>query len=342
VGSASVALLERWKVWPAVQADAEAIQQVHVSQRGHFGAVRLCASELGVSCLGYVIENRCWTRALSELAQAHDNIQSVRGVTIASISDKADDCVTATLSSGDVLSAKLVLAVDGVNSRVRDLVGIGDTHVDYEQSALLTTVRLAGKHNACAYERFTPDGPLALLPRPNNTMSVVWCADVDTVVTLSKLSDSKLLSALQTHFGYRLGRFTAVGAKAVVPLMRREAASQVGERTVLLGNAARLLHPVAGQGFNLVLRDTAALLDLIGQCGGTRATDPGAAVVLNRFSAIRENDQQRVVQLTDNLARMFRGQNALAGHARGVVLNTLDAVGPLRSQFANTAMGYSG
>jgi len=342
VGNASVSLLERWGVWAVLSDDAEPIQQVHISQRGYFGSVRLRAEELNVGNLGYVVENRAWTAALNQVASDHPNVRDIRGVTIESLQNTSTELVIATLSSGESISAKLLIAVDGVNSRVRDLVGIGNTHTDYEQSALLSTVRLSKAHNACAYERFTSAGPLALLPRPNNTMSVVWCLDAQQAHQFADYSDAKLLSELQEQFGYRLGRFREIGARISVPLLRREAVQQVGVRTVLLGNAARLLHPVAGQGFNLALRDTAALLDLIGQRCGERANDPGRASLLKQFAEIRRSDQQGVVQLTDTLARVFRGRAALPGHARGMVLSVLDTVGPLRSQFAKKAMGFRG
>jgi len=342
IGQATEGLLRRWALWSHVVDHAEPIHQVHVSQRGHFGAVRLRAEELGVPALGHVIENRHWVRALSAMADTHPNIRLQRGVSITALDASAHTEVTITLDSGAAITARLLIAVDGENSRVRDLTGVGDQHIDYEQCALLTTVQISAPHNGCAFERFTATGPLALLPRPNQTMSVVWCLDAKDAQSLRDASAEHCLAQLQHQFGFRLGRFTAMGAKTVLPLYRREALAQVGTRTVLLGNAARLLHPVAGQGFNLALRDVAALLDVIGQQTDSVGSDPGAAAGLHAFAQSRQRDQQGVVRLTDTLARAFRGRARTAGHLRALGLMGLDSIEPARTRFAQTAMGYRG
>jgi len=173
-------------------------------------------------------------------------------------------------------------------------------------------------------------------------MSVVWCLSPEHAKTLSTASDDELIEKLQTQFGYRLGRIVSVGARITCPLIRREAVKQVGERTVLLGNAVRLLHPVAGQGFNLALRDTAVLLDCMGQKTESRFVDPGSHDVLKSFVDARARDQNQVVTLTDTLARTFRGNAKFPGHVRALALAGMDGIGPLRDQFAQRTMGYTG
>jgi len=171
---------------------------LHAPQRGFFGAVRLRAQELDVAALGYVVENRQWVASLMQAVMAHPSIKVKSGAAIESVSVNHDECVTATLNTSETISARLLIASDGVNSRVRDLVGIGDKHVDYEQSALLTTIRTSEPHHGCAFERFTSQGPLALLPRPNNTMSVVWCLDSNHSEPVKALDNNEILNQLQS------------------------------------------------------------------------------------------------------------------------------------------------
>ncbi len=348
IGSSTVGLLQRWGVWQAIEKDAQSIQQVHVSQRGFLGSVRLRADELGVPALGYVIENRQWVSALTDCVTQLPNITVHRGEVVASVSEvssegsEAHEVISVGLESGERLNTRLLIAADGVNSRVRDLVGIGDEHVDYEQCALMSTVQVSEPHGALAVERFTRSGPLAMLPRPGNVMSVVWCLDPADAKTKASQSDEELLASLQSELGFRLGRMNAIGAKTILPLIRREATRQVGTRTVLLGNAVRLLHPVAGQGFNLALRDVAGLLDFMGQKTDQRSIDPGSEEVLHAFQQSRQHDQQQVVSLTDTLAKTFRGDARLPGHFRALGFIGLDNISPLRKRFALRTMGYTG
>ncbi len=342
ISSASVGLLSRWGIWPAIEANAQSIQQVHISQKGYLGSVRLQANDVGVKALGYVIENRQWAAALSTVVGNHEKIRWLRGETVDSVRDDNDGTVAVTLASGQRIDSSLLIAADGVNSRVRDLVGVGDTHYDYKQSALMTTLQLAKPHESMAFERFTAQGPLAFLPRPNNMMSVVWCLPKSDAQHWTGADDSLVVDQLQALFGFKLGRFQSIGPKVVVPLIRREAINQVGTRTVLLGNAARLLHPVAGQGFNLVLRDLTALLDLMGAKTDDAAIDPGSNSLLSEFVATRARDQKEVVFLTDTLAQGFLGEASMPAHLRGLALMGLDSIGPMRKHFAGRMMGYTG
>ena len=171
-------------------------------------------------------------------------------------------------------------------------------------------------------------------------VSFVYCIDPAEQASIKRLSDVDFLAHLQGQFGYRLGRFSAVGARTYVPLIRVEATTQTAKRLILLGNAARLIHPVAGQGYNLALRDCAALLNLLAGPGEARVADPGAAQLLHAFGDSRRNDQQRVVRLSDTLVRAFRGGPRSVSQVRALALMGLDAIAPLRHAFARSAMGY--
>lgn len=321
-------------LWQHVAQDACCINKVNVSHKGFFGATRLNAAELGVPAVGYVVNNAEFTRQQQRNLK-HTSVQYYNDARVLSVESYSDSVVLLT-HSGDRYRARLLIAADGIGSVVRESAGIAVKQVDYEQSAVLGMVRLAGQHNGAAHERFTPSGPLAMLPRPGPYMSFVDCIDPASREAIEKMSRTEYLQRLQTRFGFRLGRFTAVGSRFVTPLMRIEADSQIAHRTILLGNAMRLLHPVGGQGYNLAMRDVAQLVALLNVRDNT---DPGNDARLAQFVSLRTTDQQRVVQFTDLLARGFRGSAALPGHMRSVALLGLDMVSPLRREFASRTMG---
>ncbi len=329
----------RWfevqRLWADVAPDACPIKQVHVSHKGYFGATRLNAKELDAEAVGYVVNNERFNAELhGQLKNSSVHYRS--GVRVSSV-DYEDDRVIVHFDNQSV-KARLLIAADGVSSLVRESAGIDTTHVDYEQSALLGAVELEGQHNNVAYERFTGSGPLALLPRPGPYMSFVDCIEPHERELLAAMSDEQYLRRLQQRFGYRLGRFKAVGPRFATPLVRIEATQQTGARTVLLGSAMRLLHPVGGQGYNLAMRDVAQLSEQLRACVGE---DPGSAGLLDDFVAHRVSDQHQVVQFTDLLARSFRGKASLPGHVRALGLISLDTFPPLRHRFARRTMGIA-
>ena len=384
LSAGSVDWLDAHALWAPLAADASPIRRVHVSHRGRFGATRLTADEQGVDALGHVVENRRVLAAL-EGRLAASGVHRLVGRAVGSIeSGAASTCVhhvplddrgdrdrsggrSGPSGSGDAsdraatLHARLVVGVDGTESAVRRSLGIGVRRHDYRQSAVLGTLRLERDHGHVAHERFTDGGPLALLPRPGGIVSFVECVTPEDGERVAALDDAAFLARLQSRFGRRLGRFVATGPRTVQALVRVEAERQVGDRAVLLGNAVRLLHPIAGQGYNLALRDVAALVEALGRRavndvpagvrvddadigvrGGDGAVDPGAPALLEAFAASRRADQRRVVALTDTLARTFRGHNAALSHLRALGLIGLDTVAPLRRRFARAAMGTGG
>ena len=349
---------ERHGLWSVVAPDAAPIHQVAVSHKGYFGATRLYAHELNEEAVGYVVNNAHLASAIL-MRLADSSVDHRRGARVVSVSHR-DGYVQVEVADGQPVRARLLIAADGVGSVVRESAGIGTTQVDYQQAAVLSMVRLAEPHRNVAYERFTASGPLALLPRTGHYMSVVDCIDPSEQDEVGQLDEAGYLARLQSRFGYRLGRFEAVGPRLIVPLVRIEATCQIAVRTILLGNAMRLLHPVGGQGYNLAMRDVEELTNLLStqrRSAANAATvpgsipesaplpealpDPGDARLLSEFVAARQSDQRQIVRFTDTLARGFRGHAALPGHVRSAALLGLDVVAPLRQSFARRTMGLS-
>jgi len=231
--------------------------------------------------------------------------------------------------------------MDGVTSTVRESLGIAQQHTDYAQVGILGSVELVDAHQHTAYERFTDSGPLAMLPRGSHHMSFVECIDEDDRATMEALEDAAFCEHLQQRFGTRLGVIKSIGPRYLTPLVRIEAKQQIAERTLLLGNSARLLHPIAGQGYNLAIRDVAGLLALLDPVSRDAASslDPGSNTLLKSFVSTRQSDQQAVVRMTDLFARSFRGSASIPSHVRSLGLMGLDAFTPLRHHFARRSMG---
>ena len=325
-------------LWTDIAPDACAIKEVHVSHKGYFGSTRLCADELNAEAVGYVVNNETLTRTLQQQLQCSE-VQHVNHARVSAVTYH-DDTVIVHYGDEDIdkLQTRLLIAADGVSSIIRKSAGIDTRQVDYDQLAVLGTLELCGEHHHVAYERFTPSGPLALLPRPGPFMSFVDCIEPHEREALLMMSSDEYIQRLQHRFGHRLGRFKGVGPRMVTPLVRIEACAQVAERTVLLGNAMRLLHPVGGQGYNLAMRDVAELATVLQD---NIEGDPGNAALLSQFVRNRRKDQSQVVTFTDVLARGFRGHAGLPAHVRALGLVSLDAVSPLRHAFARRTMGLT-
>ena len=266
LGNASRRIFEGLGVWHDIAPQAAPIQTIHVSDAGRFGFARLKASEQGIDAFGYVVTNRVIGAALwAKLAAA-------RGITVraparAENIEISPEGVRLTIvdarGAKEEIRARLSVAADGAHSSVRAAAGIDATVEDYAQIAIAANLSCDRPHDGTAYERFTPSGPLALLPLYDGSYGVVWSASPEEASRLLALDDAAFLSELQSRFGWRAGRFTRVGARASYPLKLTRAASTTSTRAVLIGNAAQALHPVAGQGFNLGLRDAAMLAEVL-------------------------------------------------------------------------------
>jgi 2-octaprenyl-6-methoxyphenol hydroxylase len=336
LGNASRRILQALEVWDSVADQCGVIRAIHVSDAGQLAFARLDAREQGIEAFGYVVPNRALGAALWQKIR-HTPAISVRvPATVANLSTTADG-VTLTLAEGGALRARLAVAADGAHSAVRRDAGITATEADYGQVAIVANVATDTPHDGTAYERFTDAGPLALLPLRDGSYTVVWARTSQTAAATLDTTDDDFLSLLQQHFGWRAGKFIRAGRRASYPLKLTRADAAVAERTVLIGNAAQSLHPVAGQGFNLALRDAAALAELVAAGG-----DPGTPALLDRFAQGRALDRRGVTRFTDRLIRLFGDTRAPVRVLRDAGLLLFDLLPPAKRALAQVSLGFGG
>jgi len=333
-------------VWSSLAEQAEVIDSIHISDRGHFGVTRLSSEQEGVEALGYVLENRNIGQQLYRVMSESTDITLFCPAELKKLqqheTSAGGQVSVEVMIDGSIqsLSAALLIAADGNNSQVMKLLNIGSSRKDYEQSALITNVTPGKKHNNVAYERFTDSGPLAFLPMTQNRCSVVWTLSPEQADTLYALDDADFLEQLQQRFGYRLGRIKKVGKRHIYPLFLQSATRMVHGRVAVIGNAAHSVHPVAGQGFNLALRDVALLSELI--VDHRRAgTDIGSRSMLQQYQTQRDEDIKRVYRFTDTLVRTFSNSIPPLAHMRSLGLLVVDVLPDLKHQLAVQSMGLN-
>jgi 2-octaprenyl-6-methoxyphenol hydroxylase len=347
LGNASRRIFESLGCWQRIAREAAAIRTIHVSEAGRFGFARLDAAEQGIDAFGYVAANRSLGAALWERLAAGQGLTLRAPARAQDIAIDADGVrLTVTSPSGDErVSARLLVAADGAQSQARSAAGIAATVEDYGQVAVVANVATDHPHQDIAYERFTTSGPLAVLPLADATLAVIWACDPALAQELLGLDEARFLSRLQQRFGWRAGRFQRAGRRASYPLRLTRAAATVSERTVLIGNAAQALHPVAGQGFNLGLRDAAMLAEVIAGAdaeGGAAGADAGAAPLLERFAAWRAHDRRGVIGFTDSLVKLFADTRPGVGLLRNLGLLMFDVAPPAKSALARLSAGFGG
>lgn len=327
--------------WEGMAHRAAAIREIHVSERGTFGVTRLSAAEQGVAAFGHVVENRAIGAALWARLDAAENVTVWSPARVAGI-EPHDDYVAVSILRGDGESvevrARLLAAADGAGSPVRRMMGIGYDLRQYGQTGVIANVTPARQHRGTAWERFTPQGPIAVLPLPEGRVAIVWTLPPDEAARVMELDDAAFLTGLQAAFGQRLGEFRRAGRRAAYPLALTQSRGWVAGRIALVGNAAHGIHPVAGQGFNLGLRDAAALAEVV--AGGYG--DPGDAAALADYAAWREADRARTVRYTDGLVRLFTSGLMPMRAARGIGLVGLDLLPAARSALGRRGMGLAG
>lgn len=299
----SAVTLRRLGVWSALAAHATAIRRVQVSDRGHLGWVRLDTDSNAGEPLGYVVENRALARALTDALLACDGLALKAPAHVQQLITRRDGvCLTV---GGESLEAELAIVADGADSPLRHQLGIAELSKDYQQSAIIANVRHEQPHNGAAFERFTHHGPLAFLPlggAAGRMSAVVWTWPVAQAVDALALSDTEFLAHLQREFGYRLGRLQQVGERQSYGLRLCLAREQVRSGVVLMGNAAHFLHPVAGQGYNLALRDGLRLAEVLQEATGRL----GELDVLQEYERRQAEDQRATVRLSDGFNELFR------------------------------------
>ncbi|EEF79343.1 2-octaprenyl-6-methoxyphenyl hydroxylase [Methylophaga thiooxydans] len=321
-------------LWSDIAAYATPIKQIHISDRGRFGVTRLSADAEHVPALGQVLLARELGFQLNQRLQQQANLTLLCPAQVEKLNQHTD-AVELTLNTGQHYSAKLVVAADGKNSTIRQLLGIGSWQQQYQQTALTANISTDKKHQGWAYERFTDTGPLALLPMSENRSSLVWTVKTGEEKALLALSDADFLQRLQQRFGYRAGRFVRVGQRHSHPLTLMQADMPIQHRIVFIGNAAHSLHPIAGQGFNLGLRDVAVLAELL----HNEHDDCGNMQILHCYQQWREQDQDHVVKATDNLVKLFSNDIKMLGHLRGAGLAIMDNLPFAKHWLAQKSMG---
>ncbi|MEM8814942.1 MAG: 2-octaprenyl-6-methoxyphenyl hydroxylase [Pseudomonadota bacterium] len=335
---------EAMGLWPAIRAASTPIRSVHVSDKGRFGFAHIDAEQQNVEALGYVCINRVLGDVLAEALKHASNVQSYCPARITAVERRPGaNHLTVAHDDGreEVLAARLLVAADGARSSLRDMLGIAATFTDYRQKAVIGNLLTELPNNGCAYERFTEAGPLAMLPVSNGRTAFVWITESANADGLLALADAEFLAALGDAFGTRLGGFSRVGKRAAYPLFLSKAVRLTAERTVLVGNAAHGLHPVAAQGFNLGMRDVAALCDCVADAADSNG-DPGAREHLDRYAAWRKPDQDKLVGFTDGLVRLFGSQRPGVKVLRNLGMLGFDFVPGVRRRFAEHTMGLKG
>lgn len=338
----SVQIYQKLGLWDALQQHATPILQVHITEQGSFGKARLIAEQEKVESFGQVIENAWLGRVLLTQVRQQPLIELIDGVQVTALTQDAEQVHIEAKRGDEVLKleSKLLIAADGRDSFCRQAIGVGvDVH-DYDQVAIVTTVQTSKPHEQVGFERFSALGPLALLPLPGEyRRSVVWPVKKGTEGEwLGEENDQHFLDALQKTYGDRAGKFEKTGRRFSYPLSQVLAHKQAVGRVILMGNAAHTIHPVAGQGFNLCLRDADVLVRyLVNQL--TTSDDIGNPDNLLAYEQARLSDQQRVIKFCDTVVRGFSNQNPLLKLIRNTGLIAFDVIPGVKPLVANYAMG---
>jgi 2-octaprenyl-6-methoxyphenol hydroxylase len=336
-------ILETIGVWPALDALATPIRKIHVSDQGRFGFARIDAGEQGLAAMGYVVANRALGSALWSRLEASQGLRVFCPAEVSRVAANEQAVTIEIYEAGaaSMIEAKLVVAADGVQSAVRTAFGVAAEVRDYNQTAVITTVLPQRFHDNVAYERFTPSGPLALLPLDGGRCTLVLTLTESAAQSAMAWSDQEFLAEVQRRFGFRLGRFLKVGRRVPYPLSLTQAARTSAPRCVIIGNAAQGLHPVAGMGFNLGLRDVASLAELIAENAG-KGADPGGLKLLGEYDAWRAADRNGVIGFTDGLVRVFSNPLSLVRRLRNLGLLAFDLLPPAKSALSRLSTGGGG
>jgi 2-octaprenyl-6-methoxyphenol hydroxylase len=334
----SAQYLRQLAIWPKLKNDACAIQHIHVSDRGHYGKARLQASDYQVSALGYVVEMAQLGAILMQQLASKANVHWFCPEQIADIQWQTN-AVNVHLASNQLLQAPLLLGCDGAQSQCRQLAGIAVSRYDYQQTAVIANLSTEYAHQGRAFERFTEFGPIAMLPLSKNRCSLVWTISQSQAQQVMQLSDAEFLVELQQAFGSWLGAITQVGQRVSFDLALVQAQRNSYHRMALVGNASHTIHPIAGQGFNLGLRDVQQLSELI-KSALAEQQDLGSLALLNRYDRLRAKDQRQVIQLTDTLVSLFSNALPPLVLGRNIGLKVLNYVTPLKSALAGKTMGH--
>ena len=339
-------IFEALGLWKTLSPSLTKIFEVHISDKGCLGSAKLTAEDQGLPALGYVVENRYMRAVLLDALKKSkdieiiystkiDRLKAVRGGVNFSISRVGSDKV------GNVNSKLLVIA-DGVKSKTRNMLGIDFTTKDYDQVAIVANILLSQNHNGVACERFTDSGPIAMLPLKTtdegHRAALVWTVSPSQAERLLLASENEFLKQLQLCFGFRLGKFQRAGKRHSFPIKLVTSSEQIRSNVVVVGNATHSLHPVAGQGFNLALRDVAVLADQLAESVSSSCS-LGEYGVLEGYIEHQKIDQERTILLSDLLPRIFGNTTLPVVVTRNIALLSLDIIPLFRRNFAKLGMG---
>lgn len=320
-------------VWQQL-ATATSIRHIHISDSTGAGSTMLHAEQEQVTSLGYVVQATLLQEALTQACEQEQGIHWLKGSQINAIA-AADQQQNLSLNTGQQLAAKLLVVSDGSCSPTREKLGVPMQVSSYQQTALAGFLYTDKAHQETAYEHFTPDGPFALLPYGAKCFALIWCAQAAQVKNLLAMPEMAFRHQAQALFGSRAGYFTGSERVGAFPLSLAFAQHFVGHRYLVLGNACHTLHPVAGQGYNLGVRDVLALEQVLAQ-----TSDPGTLSVLQQYEQLRQCDYQQITQFTDTLVKLFSNQNPLLSAARRNGIAALRCVPFLAKPLTQKAMGF--
>lgn len=330
--------LARIGIWQHIAQCATPITTVHVSDRGHAGFVTLEAQDYRVDALGHVVE-------LHEVGQRlFSLLRRAPGVTLHCpdrVSDftRSEEGVSVTLESGKTLQGNLLVAADGSRSALAAQCGIGWQQTPYHQAAVIANVTTSVAGQGRAFERFTEHGPLALLPMSQGRYSLVWCHPLEKRDEVMAWSDERFCHELQSAFGWRLGRIVHTGTRNAYPLALTTASSPVSHSVALVGNAAQTLHPIAGQGFNLGMRDVMSLAETLADARAEN-TDIGSWSVLHGYQQRRQSDKEATIGVTDGLVQLFANRWSPLVAGRNAGLMAMELFTPARDVLAQRTLGW--
>src|SRR5262245_13804160 len=348
LANGSQKILSGLGLWRDLAGYVESIRSIHISERGRFGAARIEAREEHVPALGYTVENQTLGRVLWERLQRLQRVEVLAPAKVVALKHGADATEVTIERDGaaETVRAKLVIAADGIRSAVRAALGVSTSEDDYEQRAVVFNCSTEARLDGRAFERFSDRGPIALLPLTGGRGAVIWTLPEGDAQQIAALPADAFRAELQAAFGQRLGRFTRIGERHLYTLARVASEAIHGPRAVLIGDAALRLHPVAGQGFNLALRDISTLAEVIADSlrapPSGAAPDVGAADLLERYASWRAGDRKRVSSFTHGLIQLFGETAPGMGLGRGLGLMAFDLVPGAKALLARRTMGKAG
>ncbi|EGS6499188.1 2-octaprenyl-6-methoxyphenyl hydroxylase [Vibrio parahaemolyticus] len=330
----TVNLLRHLELWSAIEPFSTPIEHIHVSDRSHAGMTDITKHDVGVEALGYVVELADVGRVYQELL-THSTAIDLYCPDSAKHITRTQENVTIELASGELLNAKLLVAADGAVSQCCQQIGLELSEHDFDQVAVIANIVTQEPHQGRAFERFTENGPVALLPMSDNRISLVWCLRPDEAQIVMELSESEFLERLQQDFGWRLGAMQKVGLRASYPLLLRHRKQNISHRFAIVGNAAQTLHPIAGQGFNLGIRDVVTLAEELVKQG----EDVGRYQGLIRFSQRREADRNETIWLTSSLVHVFSNDLLAMRIGRNTALAAMDNLSIFKQPLLRHTLG---